>query len=111
MLIDVRSFYENRPSDPAVKEGDELRRLKVSERVLQGEDSFTSSGVVSYVDGTDSRPITIFRDTGANVSVMVAKKVPEKALLSNVGYVILGGLLKCEKVPLYEVYLQTDLIK
>ena len=111
LLVDVRSFCENRPIDPVLKDGVELRKLKVSERVLQGEDSFTSLGVVSHVDGTDSRPIRIFRDTGANVSVMVAKKVPEKALLSNVGYVILGGLWKCEKVPLYEVYLQTDLIK
>ena len=110
LLIDVRSFYVKRPIDSVSNEGDELRKLKVSERVLQGEDTFTSKGVVSHVDRTDSRPITIFRDTGANVSVMVSKKVPEKALLSNVGYVILGGLWKCEKVPLYEVYLETDLI-
>ena len=72
---------------------------------------FMSEGFVSIDDNTAPKPIRILRDTGASQFLLLEGVLPLSENTSVGATVLLQGVeLDCFNVPLYRIYLKSDLI-
>ena len=74
-------------------------------------DSFMSCGSVSVKEQGEKKPIVILRDTGASQTLLSADVLPMGQESSEKAHVLVRGVEGDYKpVPLYEIYLESDLV-
>ncbi|XP_037802170.1 uncharacterized protein LOC119596887 isoform X2 [Penaeus monodon] len=103
------SFPSNQHNSKRMEYSTRRTDLPDTHRTVNAKSSETGGFISADESCTSSSPVTILRDSAADISLVLKEAVPNPDCYTG-DMVIINGLIGSKSIPICEVYLKSDLI-